>query len=421
MDEKGQASAPKRKFGQFPWNYKEGISIAVGLLILGFIIEFSTGGKGLTIPAWPTNLFLLLLFAGYVIAFQIFVKHPVKKWLSSTPAAITSISVFAFLILLMGFIPQSEKSAPDFLSRTGLTHITGSWPFMLCSFNLLLVLSFTIIRRIRPFSIKNAAFTLNHLGLWIVIVAASLGSSDSIKLDMVLTENKVTNVAFDDHGQAFKTNIGLKLLKFSMDEYPPQLGLVDARTNKLVSDKKDLLEVKTGNNATIGDWTVKVIDFIENAQKDSSGFSRSSTYGSAQAALISTCNNKTKETDTGWVSSGSPVVYPKSLSLQDNKAIAMTVRKPRKFASNIKAYDDTANYQDFTVEVNNPATFKGWTIYQSGYDVHMGKWSKRSMVQLVRDPWLPVVYTGLFMIMAGALYLFWQGRSKKNTVKKITV
>jgi len=418
MDEQSLVSGPKRKFGQSPLNYKEGILISAGLLVMGFIIEFSTGSKGISIPAWPSNLLILLLFVGYVIAFQILVKHPIKKWLSSTPAAITAISVFAFLTLLMGFIPQSDKSTSDFISKSGLTHIARSWPFMLCSFNLLLVLSFTIIRRILPFSLKNVAFTLNHLGLWIVIVAASLGSSDSIKLNMMLTENKVSDVAYDTYGQAFETNLGLKLIKFSIDEYPPQLGLIDAQTGKLVYAKEDMLEVKNGNKAVMGDWTVKVIDFIENAQKDSSGFSTSVAYGSAPAALVSTFNNKTKVADTGWVSSGSPMVYPKNLDLQDNKAIAMTIRKPRKFASEIRAYSKMNDYQDFTIEVNKPARFKGWTIYQSGYDEPMGKWSKRSVVQLVRDPWLPVVYTGLFMIMAGALYIFWRGR-KKNSNKKI--
>jgi hypothetical protein len=420
MDEQIKASDSKRIFGQFPWDYREGILIAAGLLVLGFIIEFSTGSKGISIPAWPSNLLILLLFVGYVIAFQILVKHPIKKWLSSTPAAITAISVFALLTLLMGFIPQSDNSAGDFISKSGLSHIARSWPFMLCSFYLLLVLSFTIIRRIRPFSIKNIAFTLNHLGLWIVIVAASLGSSDAIKLNMMLVENKVVNVAYDAYGQAFETNLGLKLVKFSIEEYPPQLGLIDARTGKLLYAEKDLLEVKKGYKATMGDWTVGIIDFIENAQKDSAGFSPSSAYGTAPAALVSTFNNKTKEPDTGWVSAGSPMVYPKNLDLQDNKAVAMTIRKPKKFASEIRAYSKTNDYQDFIIEVNKPARFKGWTIYQSGYDEPMGKWSKRSVVQLVRDPWLPVVYTGLFMIMAGALYIFWRGR-KKNSNKKIII
>jgi len=61
--------------------------------------------------------------------------------------------------------------------------------------------------------------------------------------------------------------------------------------------------------------------------------------------------------------------------------------------------------------VNNPYKFKGWTIYQSGYDEQMGKWSEISIIRLVRDPWLPVVYTGIFMLLAGALLMLWTGRS----------
>jgi hypothetical protein len=36
----------------------------------------------------------------------------------------------------------------------------------------------------------------------------------------------------------------------------------------------------------------------------------------------------------------------------------------------------------------------------------MGKWSRTSTFELVRDPWLPVVYTGITMMLLGAVYLF---------------
>jgi hypothetical protein len=42
-------------------------------------------------------------------------------------------------------------------------------------------------------------------------------------------------------------------------------------------------------------------------------------------------------------------------------------------------------------------------IYQYGYDESMGKYSRQSVFELVRDPWLPLVYTGIFMLLAGAL------------------
>ena len=45
-----------------------------------------------------------------------------------------------------------------------------------------------------------------------------------------------------------------------------------------------------------------------------------------------------------------------------------------------------------------------------GYDTRMGQWSDLSVLEVVRDPWLPFVYTGFIMLIAGAMYLFWIGK-----------
>jgi len=411
MYEQSETSVPKRKFMQFPWKYRESFMVSATLVILGFIIEFAFGSKGVSLPGWPANLLMLMLFIAYVLVFHFLIKHPVKKWLSSVPAAISSITMFAFLVLLMAFIPQDTQNVSTFISKTGLDHITRSWPFLFSSLFLLFVLSFTIIRRFLPFSLKNIAFTLNHLGLFIVVVAASLGASDTYKLTMMLNENKITVAAFNERGQAFDLGFGLKLIKFSIDEYPPQMAVINSRSGKILYPGKTLPEAKKGNRAVFGNWTIEVNDFIENAQKDSIGYVITSAYGSAPAALVNAFNNKTNDTVRGWVTSGSPYVYPENLELSGDEAIAMTIRRPKKFSSYIRAFYGTNKTEDFTVEVNKPAHLKGWTIYQTGYDEEMGKWSTRSIIQLVNDPWLPVVYTGIFMILAGALYLLWKGRS----------
>ncbi|HOY30988.1 MAG TPA: cytochrome c biogenesis protein ResB [Bacteroidales bacterium] len=415
MNEANENITPERKFGQFPWKFRESILISAGLLLSGFIIELLSGGKGFSMPGWPSNILILLLFIAYIVAFHLLVKHPLKKWLSSTYAAISAVGVFALLLLLMGIIPQNNVNADSFLTKSGLDHITRSWPFLLCSFNLLLVLSLTIIRRLWPFSLKNAAFILNHFGLWIVIVAASLGATDSIKLNMVLQENKTVFIASDDQGRTFDVNIGLKLLKFSMDEYPPELGLINASDGSLKIPAKNLLTVKKGNKGMMGGWIVGIENYIENAYQDSAGFVPTASYGSAPAVFINVSHKDSGKTYTGWVSSGSPYIYPQVLDLQNGEAIAMTVSKPRRFVSLVRAYSTMNESRDFVVEVNKPAKYKGWTVYQAGYDQQMGKWSRRSVLQLVRDPWLPVVYTGIFMIMAGALYLLWCGRPKRTT------
>jgi hypothetical protein len=48
-----------------------------------------------------------------------------------------------------------------------------------------------------------------------------------------------------------------------------------------------------------------------------------------------------------------------------------------------------------------------------GYDYELGRWSNTSIIEVIRDPWLRIVYAGIFMMLAGAMFMFWVG-SKKN-------
>ena len=65
------------------------------------------------------------------------------------------------------------------------------------------------------------------------------------------------------------------------------------------------------------------------------------------------------------------------------------------------------------VEVNKPVEVDGWKIYQYGYDTQMGAMSQISILELVSDPWLPLVYTGIYMMLAGAVCMFLFGGRKK--------
>ena len=51
----------------------------------------------------------------------------------------------------------------------------------------------------------------------------------------------------------------------------------------------------------------------------------------------------------------------------------------------------------------------GWKLYQVSYDVRKGKWSEYTIIEAVKDPWLPLIYIGFYMLLAGALLLIWQG------------
>ena len=87
---------------------------------------------------------------------------------------------------------------------------------------------------------------------------------------------------------------------------------------------------------------------------------------------------------------------------------------PKRFASDIQILTKSGKNIQTTVDVNKPAEVEGWKIYQYGYDTQMGAKSHISILELVSDPWLPLVYTGIYMMLGGALCMFVLGERRKR-------
>jgi ABC-type transport system involved in cytochrome c biogenesis permease subunit len=95
------------------------------------------------------------------------------------------------------------------------------------------------------------------------------------------------------------------------------------------------------------------------------------------------------------------------LSIELKKFIMETYDdgSPKRFASEIHVTTKDGTTLDAVVDVNKPVEVDGWKIYQYGYDTQMGAQSQISILELVRDPWLPLVYAGIYMMLAGAVLL----------------
>ena len=87
---------------------------------------------------------------------------------------------------------------------------------------------------------------------------------------------------------------------------------------------------------------------------------------------------------------------------------------PKRFASDIIITPNSTltshpspltSKMEATIEVNKPVEYDGWKIYQYGYDTQMGAMSQYSILELISDPWLPLVYTGIYLMLAGALLM----------------
>lgn len=89
------------------------------------------------------------------------------------------------------------------------------------------------------------------------------------------------------------------------------------------------------------------------------------------------------------------------------------LRVPKRFCSTI-TLKSQGGEQQLAVEVNRPAHFKGYTLYQDSYDISKGSDSRYTVLLVVRDPWLFPVYAGIFMLLAGAVGLAIYGPMKKQ-------
>jgi hypothetical protein len=87
---------------------------------------------------------------------------------------------------------------------------------------------------------------------------------------------------------------------------------------------------------------------------------------------------------------------------------------PKRFASEIRIQIKSDKSIETVVDVNKPYEVDGWKIYQYGYDTQMGAQSQVSILELVCDPWLPFVYTGIYLMLAGAVCLFVLGDRRKR-------
>jgi len=103
-----------------------------------------------------------------------------------------------------------------------------------------------------------------------------------------------------------------------------------------------------------------------------------------------------------------------TLKLGDGKSLVMASREPKRFASKVNIYTQDGKNILTEIEVNKPFKVNGWKIYQLSYNEQMGKWSNVSVFELVRDPWLNVVYVGIYLLIIGAIGMFLTASKKKE-------
>ena len=400
----------QRNLWENPWGYVESFLIGFGLMVTGFFLEVFVASDTPFTVAYPYNIIFL---AGYIILlivlYKWFSNTPIIRWLTKVPASISSISLVTLLVMIMGIIPQ-VSSESNFINNLGLNHITSNWAFLLILFQFLTCLGLISIKRILQFKWSNFGFILNHVGLFIALTAGMLGTGDLQRLSINTYEGKPSWIATDAQKNQVELPFAFYLKDFVIDEYAPKLALIDNKTGSIVhNDGKNLYLVEKGETYYFQNFEVKVNDFLVSAGRIGDTYYTVNEFGSPQAAKITVKNIKTDSIQNAWISSGSFSQPYESLKVSESYSLVMTIPEVKKFNSDIDILTKEGERISTVLEVNKPFKYGGYKIYQLSYDDKMGKWSELSVLELVRDPWLPVIYVGIFMMIAGAIYMFWMG------------
>ena len=219
------------------------------------------------------------------------------------------------------------------------------------------------------------------------------------------------------HEQGFvELPLAIQLKKFTIDEYPPKLLLVNNKTGKTIPEKNPevVLIDKHFKEGRLMHWRIRVRQNLPLSApvvtKDTIKYVGWGSSGAVTALLVEAQPmNGDKEAGkpiVGWVTCGSYMFPFQELKLNNQLSLVMARREPERYASQIEVFTKSQEHIVATVEVNKPVKVDGWMIYQLSYDESMGRWSESSTFELVKDPWLPAVYVGVYLLLAGAILIF---------------
>ena len=376
--------------------------------------------------------------------------------MSTMQAAIPAIAAAAILTLLMGLTKQvAEGKSP--VDPLGLTKMLNFWPFILVYLWMTAIVGEVTLNQIAHFSWRRLPTLTSHVGLFIILTCGTLGSADMLRVKMFCEQGQVEWRGLDAFSAVHHLPVAIQLDKFTIDEYPPKLMLIDNMGLPLPKGKpENILLDKNVKSCQLLDCKIEVLKRIDNAMpvmlskmvgkipggmmgnirmdslgqaRNKDGYIASDATGNACAVLVKVTtgvntnessilgfgfHKRYQHTITGWLTCGSYLFPYQSLKLNDGRSLVMPNREPRRFASLVDIYTQDGKNIQTEIEVNKPFTINGWKIYQLSYNEQMGKWSNLSIFELVTDPWMPVVYVGIFMLLFGAVGMFLTASRKKE-------
>ncbi|MFI3331531.1 MAG: cytochrome c biogenesis protein ResB [Rikenellaceae bacterium] len=219
-----------RKFWQAPWGYSESFAIVIGLIIIGLALQIAVHSFDFYLLARPVNFVVCAFVVVSSVVLGIFIgKSSLSKFFTSVPLSVALICALGVLSIIMGVMPQSTHSH----TLLGFDAMTSNWAFVLVYFFTLLSLGAITFKRLKRFRFKDLFFTLNHLGLYILLLSSALGAADMQRYIMYVSEGETQWRVYDGEKNVKELPIAIYLEDFKVDFYPSKAIYFDAQTGEI--------------------------------------------------------------------------------------------------------------------------------------------------------------------------------------------
>ena len=416
-----------------PWGYREGFAIPSGLFVLGLGLHFALGAFPDGAWGYPYNLWGGFLLLGLSVAVGVGARRSsIARFLCSHYAAVGGMAVWGLVMLVMGLTRQvsvaqiAAHGLTGWVHRLGWSHILSTRYFLLLYLYVVVTLGGVVVHRLcvlftpapplgrkRTFA-RQLSFLLNHVGLYLALWAGLVGAHQIEKYQLQATggaEYPEWRVHKAGETALREMDFALGLKQFTMEEYPPKLMVIDTIGRALPVGHPWHASVERVPLATRwGEWEVAVEQHLPYSapvvSQDSLHYVAYGSKGAVHSLKVRAHNRQTGQTVSGWVSAGSYLIPHRGLALDANATLVMPEVEAKQYRSEVFLIAQDGSKVEGTIAVNHPLVFKDWYIYQLDYDHEKGRWSDTSVFELVRDPWLPLVYCGLGLMLLGALALF---------------
>ena len=338
------------------------------------------------------------------------------RWIRSIfdhHAMTASLASMTFMCIIFGLCRQ-DGSDSGLLGALGFHKMASSWAFVFILLDFITVLGLRAIDDIYHWRSRRHVPIIIHCAVFLVFTAGFFSSSDKERFRIIAPIGHPVNIAVDENGKQHTLPFTITLRRFSIEEYPPKIYMIDPETG---TSSKEFISLEKGvTNGQIGDWTVEVIEYIDSAgiTQDSDKYMPMNHVGATSAALVEVFGPDGKQA-SGWISCGSHIFPAAILSLDSAQALAMPPREAASYLSKVRV-ENSKGVEEHEIRVNHPARVGPWKIYQVSYDKERGRWSTISILECVKDGWYPIVQVALWIILAaGAVMAFSAGfRSKRK-------